>query len=333
MTPRILIGALALLFLPATGDFRHETREGTSVQRLFTLTRDMAHESTTMSLDGEELPQRPGERTDKATLTLIFTDHVEKSSDDEVQEFRRSYDEIGGTLMTEVEQAGREATGPNEIEVVSDLAGEEVLFTRGDEGFTPKAVDDDLDEELLLDLSSELTFAWFLPEDSPEEGDTWSIDLAHIAILTRPGGDLSMHPEGSEYERPGTLEYEREGDFDLTYAGTREVDGDEFEVIKISIDLTSTRDMTEIVLASQGDLPEGSPQLKSFILSSDLEGEGEMLWDSAAGRMASLQLEFEVQDTRSQNLDVQTPDGERDLERVTIAVGTTTLHFHTADAE
>ena len=147
MTPRILIGALALLFLPATGDFRHETREGTSVQRLFTLTRDMAHESTTMSLDGEELPQRPGERTDKATLTLIFTDHVEKSSDDEVQEFRRSYDEIGGTLMTEVEQAGREATSPNEIEVVSDLAGEEVLFTRGDEGFTPKAVDDDLDDD------------------------------------------------------------------------------------------------------------------------------------------------------------------------------------------
>jgi len=339
MHPRHLnLRLFSLLFLAllAGDEFPHNTAPGTAVRRSFVVKREMAHESTTMAIGGEELPPREGyERTQTATITVVVNDRVEESDEDGVQEFRRTFDEIIGEFVAETKTEGREDSGPVELEMISDLTEEELVFTRGEDGFEVRAVNEDLDEELLADLSGELTFAWFLPEDGTEEGATWSVDLAHISVLTRPGGDMALHLEDDEYRRPEQPDYDRDGDFELTYAGTRDLDDQEFAVIEFSIDLSSARDMTEIVLAGLEDreLPEGAPQLTSLVITNELEGSGEMLWDLAAGRMATLDLELDVTQTETQLMTVDSPDGEKDIVRETVMLGTMVLEFEATDAE
>ena len=315
---------IAALTLPGDTLTRREAA-GQSVTRTFSFETELELLDSTMSVDGEE-QENPfaGEMEHVTTrsLNLVVVDTVRAAEDGEATAFTRAFETIEGHSSMSMSMPMMDAM-ESESDESSELEGQTVVFTQGDDGFEASYPEDQGgDEDLLEGLDARLDLGQLLPEGEVEEGATWEVDPGLLELLRSPGGDL--HLEGDEDVMamgmtPDPEGFEYDGEIIAEYSGTREVGGRELAVISLKVDLGSTTDLTELVQNQElpEDLPEGAvmPDIDSLIQGTWAEGEGEALWDVEAGRLHSLELELEVENAQTVSMTMDFGGGGQSMEQ------------------
>lgn len=260
-------------------------------------------EEASFTVNGEPMP---GEVLDQVmaqeiliSLAIDATETFVATKDGKPTDLLRAYEKI--KTSAEIGDETKESDTP------SDLEGKTVRFTWNEK---TKAYDKSFheskgDEGDLERLIDDMEVRALLPDKKVSEGDTWTVDATALEALFFPGGVISSAKDKGDgpdldaiVEDVGQQIQEALKDFRVTctYKGTREEGGTKVGAIafvydgKADIDLVP---MLEKLAESVGG--EGVPEM-DFTASAamQLEGEGLLLWDLAAGVMHSYEMKSKV---------------------------------------
>lgn len=316
LRPLLHASVCALLITPAVDGLRLGAKEGETIRRTISLTIDRELDSATQLMNGEDRSGAGGERSQSSTnsLEIVVLDEIQGADDGMPTKILRSYE----TIEAEVSQDSTfgERSNSSQFDMVSEVEGEQVLFTYEDEEWSSSIPEGStIDEAYLEGLTASMDLALLLPDDEVAEGDEWEAPIDLMEALTRPGGELGLHSEEEDdYEIDEVQpETERDGTITVTHGGTSE-DDENLIVLEIRFETTSTTDLTEAMRAqfeSMGDSGQGMvPSVNSARRSTEAEGTGEALWNSRAGRLESFNFEIEINEVMEQDLVITTPTGD-----------------------
>ena len=306
-----LIAIPLLLALP-TGlaqEFPVKAEAEQTVRRSFFLESTQELQTMSQTVNGEDQSgQMPDiERSTERSFELVLVDRYEAVEDGRPTSFVRGFELIEGSVLSVADFGGQ--SNENEFTLVSDLTDEEVLFQLEEGAWEASATEDSsVDDAYLNGLVAELQFLQLLPEGAVEKDEEWEVDLDILGQLTRPGGELGLHPEDDDSYEPGdpNPEPERSGSITATFTGMEEEDGASYAAIALVIDVETIQDLSEEMraqferMAEQSDGP--APEVDMANRSFATEGEGRALWDLERGRLHSLEL------TRAQPPFISLPD-------------------------
>src|SRR6185436_14555092 len=162
------------------------------------------------------------------------------------------------------EGAGEHGANDTSKTLESDLEGQTVVFTLGEDGEYQASFKGDKGEQALLErLEEDMDLRALLPGGAVEADKSWDIEAPALhSVLNLPGGNMKLKVEGEE-DSDGRLGEELQkhvkGKAKGTYKGQREV--------------------------SQRKPPAGTTDV-----SVEYTVEGELLWDSEAGHFHSCKL-------------------------------------------
>lgn len=317
----LLLTALAPLALASrpADSLAYSPRAGATPQRTFTMESELSLEDMTMELDGNDVTQMAGgiDVAMKVTSTVEVSDSYESVADGRPAKLRRTFDGISSSTHVSTTNP-MTGTTDNTIDLVSDLEGATVVFTRDDEGDYGAAFEGEAGDAALLDgLNADLDLASVLPGREVSEEDSWELPQSFLRQILLPTGDLSLHAEdgsASEYDiGVEDIIDGIEGTVTATYGGTRTEDDVRVAVIRLELDAHSARDMSEdseqMLEQMRENLPPGmEADLDAFDVELDYGLEGELYWNLEAGMPHSLQLSGTV----SQVLDINMTMGNAD---------------------
>jgi hypothetical protein len=127
-----------------------------------------------------------------------------------------------------------------------------------------------------------MDFRSLLPKGKVAEGESWDVDVKSFDAVVDPGGDLKLTDENKDDEADEAVGKEIRkhltGKAHATWKGVREEDGKKLGAIAISADLSS-----------EGDADTKGPIAGKTHFRLELELEGELLWDLAAGHFHAFQ--------------------------------------------
>lgn len=281
--------------------------EGSSAKKTFENKAEFTLDHLSLSMNGQESPMQPEmEMTLNSTQKVVVTDEYLANRDGAPKKLRRTYDELanGVTMAMKMEMMGQSQSHDQDVKGESELEGKKVVFTWDEEkGEYTRAFDASEGKETLLkDLDEDMDLRALLPKSEVKEGEEWDIEVASLASVLAPGGNLSIIPKDMEAEEspmgmPGMgsmsdwLRGSMEGTAKGTLTSIKEVDGVKMAVMKITAKITVSKDMTEIVadaMKNQKTPPEvGAMEVDHMDIDYKFEGEGELVWDLAAGRAHS----------------------------------------------
>jgi hypothetical protein len=269
--------------------------------------------------DGEEVP---AEDVGELQLSIeshdkyVFSDHYVAVGDGRPAVLERTFDELGTQSVerAKFDEESDESTKERE----SALEGKTVVFTWSDESdaFATAFKGEDGDRELLDGLVEDTDLRVFLPAKSVAEGDTWEVEAKAFNALSFPGGELSLvatEEEDDPLDR-GQLRENVEGQISAKYAGKREVDGRELDVIALKLSIRTHAD-------DEGDIEDGPHRSRKFAIEHELEGE--LLWSSELGRAHSLAVEGRSEIAMTEELTFDTDEGDVALKQEFAFAGTT----------
>lgn len=297
-----------LAFTPEEGLELTETHERRYLLELVDI-------SSVVVIDDEEHQRELGdvEGTISSVKNVEFTDEYIAVDGDRPTEVRRTYDAIS-TELIEAHAEGdgdsvvSEKTGASELEELS------VVFTWDDdaEEYGAEYDGEEADEDLLDELEIGSVLARFLSDDEVEEGDSWEVDVDAFNKLSAPGGYLAILTEGEDEDEDRDSSRQiadnLEGDIVATFDGLREVDGEEFAVVLLTLEL-----VTEVEREGKLEEQDGVERRIGETASFEFELEGELLWDVAAGLPRSLQLEGDMSITIVSRQEISAPRGELEI--------------------
>lgn len=332
-----LARALPLLLAPAAlsttvADYRFTPEEGSEVTIEFRQVFQVELVDMTLSFNGEEIDlgemgTPEFELFDEEELSI--RDSFVKVGEDRPSVVHRSYDELA-------KMSRQSGSGPDGEEHTmedpgeSDLEGTTVVFTwdADEETYVPSFLDEDGDEDLLEDLEFQ-GYLWdVLPDGEVEEGDRWEVDATFFDVLSEPCGDLHFVLESEDGEDEDDDWGEQfndnlEGEFYVTFAGTRDEDGVQVAVFTLEAEVS-----TEIVKEEEIDdeiQGESISGTTSSTFSFDFEMEGELLWNIAANRPYHVTFSGDVEFEIDQESEVETPGGELTQTQIQTFEGTVEL--------
>lgn len=340
-----LIAAPALLaFRTAPAKVAFAPAEGSVVTKTFESVVELTLDQMSMTLNGGESPMMPDmDMSMTSKLKVMVTDEYVALRENAPKTLRRTFDELANSMSMsmQVEMMGNSNNSDKTVDSESELEGKTVVFTwNEDEGKYTKRFDPEGDDaEQLEGVLEDMDLRALLPKGEVAEGDTWNIDVKGLLPILSPGGDLKLLPTetgdmmdggmpgvGSMSDWIGEL---LEGEATGTFSGMREIDGVNVAVIKIEVDIESARDMTEIVLAALEDAempPEMQMEFEHVDVEFELEGEGELLWDPAAGRARSFHMSGPTGVTMDMGMSIEVPgQGNMAIEQVMEMTGTSNI--------
>lgn len=287
--------AVALTLLAPQETIEFVPREGLELRKTF---------SASMEGTSEQSMDEHGSMTMSQTSasTLVVVDKVVEAEDGQVLTLERLYEEAEMNMSHEME--GPFGSDGGEMDGECELVDETITFTWDEENeeFSPSG---DVNDELLEGLRYDYDFTALLPEGKVEEDATWTVEpeVWNECLDVMSGVPLEWpDPEGleigeyaeEEMEMPmPDVEEETDGEIELTFSGTREVDGIVLAVIEISGEVE-----TESLVEFNHDFDEGS----STNITNSTESEeisGTLLWDVKGGHLHSLEVEMEMEGTES----------------------------------
>jgi hypothetical protein len=299
------------------------------IERAYTSRTELESEPAVVFVDGEEAPTgKQGELrlrvVDERTMKVVDT--VKSTADGRPTEFTRAFGELdsqGVEKLVAIPKDGDETEKKTERERSSPLAGRTVRFTwdpkdeeyaRKLEGETPKSDetadgDGPDDEELLEGLQPDLDWLVLLEDGPREKGASWSIDAKLFTRVQYPLGELHWVVAGQPRDPVSTAVTEQlnaslSGEARATWDGVREVDGRSLGVFTIHAELASK---------AEAETPDGAEVRK---VEAELEYDGEVLWDMAAGRIHSYALEGDVHTVLTSQRTVASPKGDHEIRQV-----------------
>ena len=330
-TAALVVPAL-VAFSPRANDVSFHPESSSTLTKTFQNTSDTTLDEMTMVQNGQEIDASMFglEMSATTNYTVTVTDEYSSVADGVATKLIRTYDEID--LQSSVSssnammgESNMEMTGTSELTGVrvqfswDDDAGEyAVSFPEGEEG----------DEELLEGLDQNMDLAGLLPEGEVSVGDTWSIDPQGLRPTFAPGGAVKVDVEMPDAEEdmmgmgnqptPDQFIGDFEGDVTGELVGMREEGGVNVAVIKLSIDVSSNKDVSEAAADMMGDAMEEQGiemELESMDSEFSFEGEGELLWNVQAGVIYSLEFSGESSQVMDMAMTVNAQGQEMDFEQ------------------
>ncbi len=310
-TKRLILG-LPLLSLPlfaftwSGDDVTFEPGEGLTVSKELSFETTFYLDDLTMSVDGQEMPaEAMGGAMEEGILvnaTIGVTDEYVKIAEGRALTLLRTFDEL--TL-----EAGPESEAEN-VDEFSELEDATVQFQWDeDEGeyITSYHGDEEGDEELLENLDIDMDLLALLPDDEVAVDDTWEIKGEGLESIFFPGGmpGITTPDEEGAEEMAALFKEELEAQFEeafddfvirCKYVGSREED--EIEVGEITFDYEgqASIDLSELIQAAI-DLQAGEMGVEADVVATidlEFEGEGTLLWNLAAGHVASFDMKGDI---------------------------------------
>lgn len=292
-----IVAPLALV-LPADKVAFHPEK-GSSVSKTFETKQTLELDDMTVKVNGTEQPM-PGEMqmTMEMAYTVGVTDEYGEIADGRPTTLKRTFDDISSTGNVNVDlSAFGQENQDKAIEAKSVLEGKTVVFTWDAEKkeYTKAFADKSGDAELLAGLDEDMDFRGMLPDKEVSKGDTWDIDVKLLKSVLLPGGDLKLKPEDGEEDVDmmgmGDMDFSQmfsdllDGTAKGEYQGTRDVEGTSCGVIHLTVKISGSRDMSDMVGKALEKAPEGAPKpdIDHVDVEFGLDGEGELLWDLRAG--------------------------------------------------
>jgi hypothetical protein len=299
----LLLGSNA----PATR-IKFAPAEGKSLTKTFEVKANLNLED--MTLGGAAGGMQPEmEMTMAVDYKVAVSDEYEKMGDGTPMVLKRTFDDLKSEVSTsmKMEIMGQKRDQDSNTNAESELTGKTVAFRWDAEkkefkkAFEPAGPE----EKLLEGLREDMDLRGLLPAGEVKEGEEWEIDPKALVDVLAPGGNLALKPKdaGDKEMSMGASGMENmaemfgediEGKSKATFVGLREVDGAQYAVVKVNIDVKAKTDMTDKVregLKKQDLPPEvGKMEFDHVDIEFALETEGELLWDVAGGHFHSLDL-------------------------------------------
>jgi len=339
-----------LAFVRPGDEVRFRPTEGHSSSKTFSTTVELSLDEMRVVMNGEEqdssamgLEMSMSNKTDYA-----WTDTYGRVKDGRAEHLKRKFTSL--TNVTSTVQSNQ-FTGSQDFDIASasELDGKTVLFDWDAEAEAFVASfpeDDDSNVELLTGLDEDSDLRGLLPTTAVAEGDKWSVDSAFLSRLMAPGGNLKMVPNEKDLpegmgQTPGAdLSFsdmlgDVEGDIQCEFMGSSEEEGRRLAKIKVSIDISSANDLTEMIKAKMDELDLGDQGMKMDFQSADvelaIEGEGALLFDLAAGHFVSFEFSGNMGQTMDMAMAMATPMGDMDIEQSIIMSGSIAFAFEVTE--
>lgn len=322
------IAALVAL-APGRGDFpSYSVSGGAVVERAYTSRTELESKAATVYVNGEEIDNgKLGEQrlhvVEERSMAVVDT--VKSAADGRPAELTRAFGELtsaGVESLVAKPVGGDETEKKNERERTSPLAGRSVRFRwdAQEEEYARAFVgeskaesgaksDEPDDEDLLAGLQPDLDWLPLLADGPREKGASWSIDPKLLSRVQYPLGDLHWQVAGQPRDPVSEavndqLDESLTGEARATWEGVRDVDGRALGVFSIHAELSSK---------AEAETPDGAEVRK---VEAEVEYEGEVRWDIAAGRIDSYELEGDVRTVLTSQRTLKSPKGESELRRV-----------------
>jgi hypothetical protein len=300
---KIVLAALTLAFLlPQADSLKIGVPKGTKLTTSNSMSLEAELKSASIKVGGREIPPEVIEK---------FEMRMSETSE---EQFEDEYVSVDGARPTELVRKYQKASqnvkqnmifpGAKPVEEdktdESPLLDHTVVFNwdekaekyerafRGDKG----------EDSWLEKLEARMDFAQLLPSGKVEVGDTWKIDEKAFEAITSPGGSLSYPKKSKDDDDPLKDEH---GTIEARYDGKREVEGRELYVIHVHADVSAAHE------------PKESDEMPMH-LAIQLDLEGDYLWDSERGRLASFVLEGPARITLSASREIDAKDQKVQME-------------------
>jgi len=293
----VLAGSASLLALaPRADELAFRPASGAEVGKSLELSLEVRVESLEMTVNGEPMPDGmdgAGEETFEASMLVGVRERYVASREGRPTELHRTYED----LELEFVLAG-ETDAPAAFQ---SLEGRTVRFLWDEEkgeyarSFTGDSAGD---EEDLADLHVDMDLRVLLPREKVSEGDTWKVRGRDVAPLFLPGGlpgrldDEDPDADLAEAEEELAAAFERfveDLDVTCTFQGVREAEGVRVGETRFTFAGRGETDLARLLELLASD--EATPDVEATARGTlELEGEGELLWDLAAGRVHAFRM-------------------------------------------
>ena len=344
----VLVGPAILAFSTLGADLSFHPAKGTSLTKTVIQTAEMSLDDMTISQNGQEIdPSMLGSVEMQMTTeqTVTFTDTYADVADGQAKQLRRTFDELASKVNTSMSNP---MMGDMDMDVnsESELEGMTVKFTwdaDADEYVASFADDAEGDAKLLEGLRADLDYTGFLPSGEVEKGATWDVDPLNMLAVLAPGGSLKLEPVDMDESMmgmgagptPSADEFLQaiEGSVKAEFLGLREGDGPSIAVIKLTFDITSASDLTDLIKETMKDMemPEMEMEFDSFDMEFAYEGEGEIHWNVAAGHIAGFEISGEVTMSIDQSMNISMQGMEMAMEQSMTLSGSQSVNLSTSE--
>lgn len=278
--------------LPAAQKFSFRAEKGQKVEKSFESKLALDLDEMSVSIGGEEIP--PEELGDveismESSTKLEFLDTHEEAGSGRPAKFTRKFVELSGKNV-ESSSGGEGESDSSTKEETSELSGKTVRFAWNEEDgkFETTWEGDGGDDGLLEGLVEDTDLRVCLPAGDVAEGDKWELGADAFRSMSDPGGDLALKEESDDEDDEKLsrdLRDNMEGKLEATFKGLREVDGGKYAVIALEGEMKTKAEKAE---------SGGEGHSSTMELALTFQVQGEILWDAAAGRAHSFELDCAV---------------------------------------
>ncbi|MFT5829684.1 MAG: hypothetical protein ACI9D0_000259 [Bacteroidia bacterium] len=320
-----------------------QVKAGTTLNKSFETTVELTLDEMRMVMNGEEMDASMyGLEIDMTNVnTLNFIDTYTSTEGGRATSLVRTFEALANNVETSQNNAMSGAMDTS-VASESELEGIEVRFTWDPESGMYEAAfadeESDEDVELLTDLEADVDLLGLLPKGDVAKGDTWEADASVLMALMAPGGDLKLTPEESDSDAPtdptaelsfGDMLGDIDGEVTCTYMGLREIEGVNYAAIKFDLDVTTSNDLTEMIMEAGGNVEQDGVEIEfnSVDVEMAIEGEGTLLWDVRSGHFSSLEFSGDLEQIMDMSMALTTQQGEMDMEQAITMSGSLTLAF------
>lgn len=289
--------------LPAADGLRFAAEAETSVAKQVSSEIGLELLSGTMRMGDMEMPAPDGfELVIAHSIAMRIDDRYASTGDGRPVRLERSYGEVEAGFRAEVtEETGEEDLVEDDLE--SELDGEGVAWTwdPDEEDWVATSLDEDrpLADELLDALHFDLDGLGLLPEAEVAEGESWEVDAAALTAILGLGSDLALQPTAGDMAdemvpavmcaSPAFGCESISGELTASYVETID-EGGRFARIELAGELSGEGEPTAMMMAYT-DALGGEGAMTEASVETDLELEGELVWNLDEGRVESLVLE------------------------------------------
>ncbi|TAJ17794.1 MAG: hypothetical protein EPO68_08855 [Planctomycetota bacterium] len=319
-----MLRKFAPLALAATLGFAHpgndvtfHPADGTTLTKKFTSEFTLRLEELSANAMGQEIsPDMMGDPqvTLTGAMAITLTDEFVKVGRGRPLELARMFDELGGKMSFEASAQGESSSDESKLE--SDLGGKKITYKWDDKDSKYAiawASGHDGDAKLLEDLEEDMDLRFVLGEGEHKEGDSWEIPAEKLADMLFPGSSFKLSgPDDADDEE--AMKFLEELDLDVdelmnkifdgtvkaTYAGLKEVDGQQLAEIQLEAEIQSSNDFADLmsraidkVMEREGVDPSEKPKFDQVTLDLSFKGSGTLMWDAKAGHAHSFELNGE----------------------------------------
>jgi hypothetical protein len=291
---------LLALAIPAD-DVGFHPKADAGLKKVLKLEIELKPEKIDFTVNGESQPPDNlggfGDKTALVKLKVGVTDRYVQIKDGRPTDLLRTFDDLSLSY-----EAGEDK---GDAEKFDRLEGKTVRFkwNAESEEYEKSFHESEGDDALLENLSEDMDLCVLLPAKKVADGDTWEVPGAKLLALFLPGGMPGDVAAGSDQEEFRTVTEEtrtalakllQELKVQCKYKGAHDEGGTRVGEIHLTFSGKDKIDLSHLIQRlSEMDDNDVHPDVDANA-NLDLQGEGTLLWDLAAGHVHSFEMGSDV---------------------------------------